>query len=364
MSCIRAISGIALAASLAGVPSLAQTGTCGVATPVLLAASNGKKGDTLFPSYMDDSFAQLKKEVPALHGMKFEARPATTAADTEPDESALILAQTGAAITEMLPRVPHLIAKEELSQVAVPLPYVVGEARQAASFGGRRGAAVSQGYTSSERGLEGMDLWHAIDSMLTSNTHRAIFAYRIQSTPDPKYGFLFKEYRTNTRNESVDVSNAAGSPHGVGFGNSWLVFHPDNAKDLRYRFLGRQKVGKHETFVVAFAQIPGQVALPGAITIGNTTCEYLSQGIVWIDETIFQIVRLQSDLLAPVSELQLTRLRSELTFAEIRIPERNLSLWMPKDVLLSWQMKDQAAAELHRYSDYKLFTATSRIILP
>jgi hypothetical protein len=142
------------------------------------------------------------------------------------------------------------------------------------------------------------------------------------------------------------------------------MFQPENLKESRFRYLGRQKVGKHETLVVAFAQSPEWVSLPGQISMGSVSCRYFMQGVVWIDQSIFQIVRLETDLQAAVPELHLTRLRSEVSFSEIRIAERNLSLWMPSVVTISWETKEQAAMELHRYSNYKLFTATSRIVLP
>ena len=347
-------------------------GACGAGGAPTASGIAGSKGQVRFPSYMDDSFSQLKQEVPALRGLRFEAHDAVRGPDSSGgsfgDESAMILSQTGEAIQAMLPRVPRLIAKEELSQAAVALPYTVMEGRQGGSVtgpGGRRGAAATQAMNTSERGLQGEELERAIENMLSNDSHRAVFGYRIQSDEDPKFGYLLNEYRTNGQNEVVMLANAgAGSPHGVGFGNSWMMFQPERLKDLRFRYLGRQKIGKHETFVVAFAQIPERVGLPGQISMAGMSCRYYSQGVLWIDQSIFQIVRLQSDLLAPVPDIHLTKLRSEINFSEIRIAERNLSLWMPKEVLLSWETTEQAAMEMHKYSNYRLFMATSHIVLP
>ena len=83
-----------------------------------------------------------------------------------------------------------------------------------------------------------------------------------------------------------------------------------------------------------------------------------------VSPSSFEIVRLETDLLSPLPGVHLTRLRSELRFSEVKIPTRNLILWMPSDVKISWQGKDAAGVELHHYSNYRLFAATSRIILP
>jgi hypothetical protein len=326
-----------------------------------LGPTEAQKGSAHFPSYLNDSFSQLKAEVPLLRGLKFEADPAG-----EPETSQSILSKTGETITTMLPRVPNLIAKEELAQAALKLPYVVTEtvAQNAGTGGARRNAA--QLYDSSSHGVEGEELQKVLDGMLSNGGKHPVFSYRIQSSVDPTYGTVLNEYRTTAENEAVDISNMSpGNPRGVGFSSTWMMFKPANVEESRYRYLGHQKVGKHETVVLAFAQIPGEVQVPPAITIpGSSPCSYLMQGVVWIDDSIFQIVRIQTDLLAPLTDLNVSKLNSEVSFGEVRIAERNLTLWMPDDVEIRWLLKDQAGAERHKYSDYRLFGATSRIVLP
>jgi hypothetical protein len=326
-----------------------------------VGSTEGLKGSARFPSYVNDSFSQLKAEVPALRGLKFEADPAA-----EPEKSNDILSKTGETITTMLPRVPNLIAKEELAQASLKLPYVVQEttAQNGGGTGARRNAA--QLYESTSHGVEGEELQKVLDGMLSNGGKHPVFGYRIQSSADPTFGTVLNEYRTNAENEAVDVSNMSpGNPRGVGFSSTWMMFKPANVDDARYRYLGHQKVGKHETVVLAFAQIPGEVPVPAEISMaGSSPCSYLMQGVVWIDEAMFQVVRVQTDLLAPLPDLNLTKLYSTVSFAEVRIAERNLTLWMPDDVEIRWLALDQAGAERHRYSDYRLFGATSRIVLP
>jgi hypothetical protein len=331
-------------------------GACGAVLPSApIAGTPAGKGITSFPSYLEDSFVQLKKEVPNLRGLRIAEDPTSL-------ESQTILSQMSTAISEMLPKVPHLVAKEELTQVVLPLPYSVGGATQGMTTGGRRGGGIPT-YNSSERGVEGEELQHVMHTMLTGPGNHFVFNYRIQSDPDPKYGLLLNEYRYTTKNEPVDVQSVApGNPHGIGFSNSWLLFEPSTMKESRFRYLGRQKVGKRETFVVAFAQSPGLVKLPGRITIGGSSCRYFTQGVVWIDQQIFQIVRLQTDLLAPLPDIHLKQLRSELQFNEVRIKERALSLWLPNEVSILWETQEVAAAEMHHYSNYKLFTGSGRLL--
>jgi hypothetical protein len=203
----------------------------------------------------------------------------------------------------------------------------------------------------------------ALQSILNVPKNRIPFSYRIQSNPDAQPGTRLREFRLNAQNEEIlTPSTKPGDPQGVGFGSAWLMFDPANLRDLRFRYLGREKVGKYDAVVLAFAQIPERVTIAPRITIGGQTCYYFVQGVVWIDPATYQLVRLQTDLQGRLADFLQKKLRSEIDFSEVRIPTRNLTLWMPSRVEISWEMDNQAGAELHRYSDWRLFGSTSRIL--
>jgi hypothetical protein len=313
-----------------------------------------------FPSYLDDSFSQLKSAVPALRTLKFEDHPATGADDAEPT-----LNQAAQVLVAMVPRVPNLIAKEELTQASVTLPYTTGAGAQIVNTSSRRNSIPSLSNSATANPVLGEDLNKVLESMIDQPQQRTTFSYRIRSTDDPTFGAVLEEYRTNAKDQALNKNDfSAGNPRSVGFGSTWLMFVPANLPQARYRYLGRQKIDRHNTLVVAFAQDPQHAIMRAAVGIGPDACAYLSQGILWIDESQFQIIRLQTDLLAPLTGIHLNQLRSELHISEVKIPTRNLTLWMPAEVKISWQSKDSAGMELHRYSNYRLFGATSRIILP
>ena len=341
-------------------PSQSQPATSPLgATETCVTPSPSDRSQHYFPSYLDDSFPQLKAAVPALRSLKFEDHPVTGPEDAEP-----ILNQAAQALVAMVPRVPNLIAKEELSQVAIPLPYIPGGIPQLASNAGRRGSIPTVN-TSSSSVVSGEDINRALEAKLEIPQQRNIFSYRIRSTDDPTLGPILEEYRINAKEQAVDRNDfSAGNPRSVGYGSTWLMFVPTNLRESHFRYLGRQKIDHHDTMVVAFAQDPDRATMLPTVQIANNACRYLVQGILWIDQSLFEIVRLRTDLLAPLTAMRLTQLRSELRFSEVKIPARNLILWMPSEVKIFWQGKDDAGLELHRYSNYRLFGATSRIILP
>jgi hypothetical protein len=327
---------------------------------VCVTTPNADKPQPHFPSYLDDSFLQLKSAVPALRTLKFEDLPATNFDDADP-----ILNQAAQALVAMVPRVPNLIAKEELTQASVTLPYTTAQGPQVVNTSSRRNSIPTLSNSATANPVQGADLDKVLQGMIDQPQQRTTFSYRIRSTDDPTFGAILEEYRTNAKDQALNRDDfSAGNPRSVGFGSTWLMFVPDNLPQARYRYLGRQKIDRHNTLVIAFAQDPRHAVMRAAVGIGPDRCTYLSQGILWIDETQFQIIRLQTDLLAPLTGIHIYQLRSELHISEVKIPTRNLTLWMPAEVKISWQSKDSAGMELHRYSNYRLFGATSRIILP
>jgi hypothetical protein len=326
-------------------------------------ATTSRASDTSrpFPSYREDSINQLRTAIPALRTLKFEDHPATTSGDVDP-----ILNQAAEALIAMVPRVPNLIAKEELSQVNLTLPYQPTTGLLATNTApGRRGSPQISATTSSSSPVQGEELQKVLENMLDTPQQRTTFSYRIRAALDPTFGPVLEEYRTDAKEQTVDRNDfSAGHPRSVGYSNTWMMFVPANLPESRFRLLGHQKIDHHETVVIAFSQDPEHATMRAAVGIGENACRYLLQGVLWIDQSLSEIVRLQTDLVAPLTNVHLDRLRSELHFSEVRIPTRNLTLWMPSDVKISWQGKDSAGMEIHRYSNYRLFGATSRIILP
>lgn len=235
------------------------------------------------------------------------------------DDTELILSKTGAAIADLLHRMPNLIATEEVRQ-----PVVIPNHK-----------------------------W----------TDTRIYNYRIVHKQETSGGDALDEFRTDARDQQIDNSaNSTNRPLGVGFATMWLFFFPGNLHESRFRYLGLQSIGNRKTYVVAFAQIPENVGLGAVIEYGSGQCSTPLQGVAWIDQSTFQIVRMQTDLLSPLSEIQLYQLRSILTYGSVKIAGLDLLLWLPNDVETTWQTAFRTGKESHRYSHYRLFQSKMRIL--
>lgn len=304
-------------------------------------------------AYVDQTLDELKKNVPSLRGIRPEAQrrnaPASAAPAADPADS--ILGQAGTTLAELRHRIPNLIAKEE----------VIQEIQSGVDSAGKRAysalsplmAPPSMGPST---GLQG--------SPSESNRTR-VYGYRIAPRIDSASGDAFDEFRTDSHNHRIAyATDDPHAPHTMGFATAWLIFLPKNQKESRFRYLGQQKIGSHQTYVLAFAQIPGVTHLGTVVGPANGRCVTHVQGVVWIDQPTYRMDRIQIDLLSPATGIQLKKLRSILNYSQVMIRQRNLPLWLPTEVETSWQFGGEAGNETHRYSNYRLFGATTTILPP
>jgi hypothetical protein len=136
-----------------------------------------------------------------------------------------------------------------------------------------------------------------------------------------------------------------------------------NRGQADFRYLGEEKLKGHETLVVAFAQKPGFVPIPAAVEYGQKLHKFFLQGVAWVDATDFRILRLWTGILAPPPGVPLRHLNTDVHFAEAQIAEISSPLWLPKEVVVDWNIGGFNVRNTHTYSKYRLFRAKSKLVL-
>jgi hypothetical protein len=274
--------------------------------------------------YMDESLPGLRKTVHELGGLK--------AAPLDEPLSDL-LAKVGTRADELLHKVPDLISDEAVSQTSRNL----------------------------DQGVIPGCVGTACFAVGTNAGSERTFNYLILTHPAPEGRLSVQEYRTGGNGQPVQ---GAGAPTFQGFISAWIVFSSANQVESRFRYLGEQKTDGHNTLVIGFAQIPGSVESPGQILTDTQTVPMFLQGVAWIDQTDFSIVRLRTDLLAPPPEFPIQRQTASIWLGPVHISTLDLTLWLPQIVRVEMESKGQFFQEQHRYSKYRLYLAKSKIIVP
>jgi predicted esterase len=301
----------------------------GEATAPLQALQQHSRRASTFPEL---PVQKLKEAVPELKGLNYDASQ---------DRLAAILAGVAQTIANVLPRLPDLASREQIYHFQSTLDATGGPARQP---------------------------WSGEFKYLLLCHHNADGSTTIE------------ESRTDTKGRIATASGPLTALRGYGFAYLWLLFSAANQPEFRFRYLGQQHKDGRETFVVAFAQDPGKVANPAYFQSGQKVSPYYYQGVLWADQSSFDIVMLRTDLLAPLSALDLKQLTMKLTFHSVPIQGYNAVFWLPLEVDISL---GQGAApgesvsfaqgtgpgegtflyqENHVYSNYQLFHGEARLV--
>jgi tetratricopeptide (TPR) repeat protein len=187
------------------------------------------------------------------------------------------------------------------------------------------------------------------------------YLYLCLGTVDKKDPF-FDEYRSDERgSEVLQAGLDEGYMLTVGFMSSPLIFHPIHQSGSEFRLLGYQKLRGRNTFVVAYAQIPGQSRLKVQFQAGKKAEEMYKQGIAWIDAENYQIIRVVSELLTPLPQIRLNRLRTEIDFDRVRFNHTKEEFWMPLQVIVTVDWNNRLLRNSHAYSDFRLFDVRASV---
>jgi hypothetical protein len=276
--------------------------------------------------YLDEPLTELTKRIPELK----QLQPAS-------DQSQLpsILAKTGANADDFFRHVTDLIADEKITQHRLN-----GKGRVTASE-------------------EVRDNYLILRHPRAEGHQNDIVEYRMDASG----------------NRLDNVGLYRGYLVTFGFALICNYFSSSFQEESTFRYLGDEKIGSHDTYVVAFAQEPGKTTL--VVTMAGargTTTRMLMQGVAWIDKGNFQILQMRTDLLAPRPELDLDRQTTEVTFDKVQLADLAAPLWLPSKVKVSLEFtkfdsEHHRSDEFgfrneHRYSDYRHYNVSVKMLVP
>lgn len=148
-----------------------------------------------------------------------------------------------------------------------------------------------------------------------------------------------------------------------GFALDAISFSSAAQKQSKFRYLGEGKIQSRETYVLAYAQRPGEATFfVTRRTPGGKDVDLLTQGILWVDKNSFQIVRMRSDLLAP--DDQLAQLTTKVTFSEVQLHDVPQPLWLPSEVDVFMETEKQKFRNVHHYENYRRYRVSVKIVAP
>jgi hypothetical protein len=184
----------------------------------------------------------------------------------------------------------------------------------------------------------------------------------------------FIEYRTDGKGDNFDqVVVQNGFLVTSGFALSCNYFSTGFQSESTFRYLGDERIGQHDAYVVAFAQQPGKATLTIRMRgRSETPAHVLVQGVAWIDKNDFQIVRMRTDLLAPRKDVGLNQETTEITFNKVQLADVATPLWLPSSVKVYVeftthngdvdQFFELSYHNEHRYTNYERYRVSAKVL--
>jgi VWFA-related protein len=150
-----------------------------------------------------------------------------------------------------------------------------------------------------------------------------------------------------------------------GYALGCIAFSTSAQSESRFRYLGEQNIEGGGTYVLGFAQIPGDATFFTTMRgTGGEDVDMLTQGILWVDKNSFQVIRMRTDLLAAHSEIQLDRLTTEIVFGEVVLQDVASPLWLPSKVTVSIEVGGQKFRNIHEYKNYRRYRVSVKVVAP
>jgi hypothetical protein len=312
-------------------PSSSSAGPTPAAAPPSAAAAPPNTASIVevnFPNFTSCTMAEIQLVVPELKNLK-------PAADQE--KLATLLDKVGAKTLDIARNTPNLISRETVTQ-------------------------PEDGGGATRHEYDYLILARIDGRMVNLDEFRVDLksGYKFETDPDLKDESLTRESVERASRE-LAASEPGGTPASQGFATSWVHFYPPNQKLNTYRYLGEQKMDGQRTLVLTFAQNPANVRRPAMFHYHGKSVPMFLQGVAWVDPSDFRILRVRTDLLMPIPEVALHRVTADTRFALTRIAAVAKPLSLPREVTVESEMEGGAMRETHKYSEYRLFRAQSKI---
>jgi hypothetical protein len=227
------------------------------------------------------------------------------------------------------------------SDTSCPLDYVLAEASKHAVdlVENLQSFSATEQIEHSELGRDGK----------RRNSQSRHFNYVAQIEQNPSGSLRVNEYRYSSielpPTPIVDTGTAAFT----------LIFHPRHIANFEFQCEGLTELHGVRAWQVHFQETPDSTKSFHAIRIEGSVYQLRFKGRAWISAENREVLRLETDLVAPIPQIELQVEHLEITYAPVEFKKHNLQLWLPESATLYVGYHGQRYERIHSYSRFQLF---------
>ena len=154
-------------------------------------------------------------------------------------------------------------------------------------------------------------------------------------------------------------------PDGVetrGLPSMSLIFHPSHSGDFAMSCEGLGQWNGTPAWQVHFRQRPDKPNTIRGYRIGENGPSYpvALRGRAWIAADSYQIMRMETDLVATLPEIRLFTDRTVVEYGPVSFKSRNVEMWLPQSAELYSDWRGKRMHRRHSFSNFILFSVDEK----
>jgi tetratricopeptide (TPR) repeat protein len=193
---------------------------------------------------------------------------------------------------------------------------------------------------------------------LASSRETRKFDY-VASVEEVKQGFFnFEEYR-NSGTAQAEFPDGVAT---LGLPALALIFHSHNSGNFEMSCEGLARWNGRIAWQVHFRQRADRPNTIRSYRMGyqGPSHPVALKGRAWIDAESYQIVRLETDMVAPLPEIHLVADRTTIEYGPVHFRERNVDMWLPSTAEVYSDWRGRRFHRRHNFSNYLLFAVDDK----
>ena len=135
-----------------------------------------------------------------------------------------------------------------------------------------------------------------------------------------------------------------------------LIFHPTHVGNFDFRCEGLTELRGSPAWQVHFEESTDSNRSFSAIRVGGSTNLTRFKGRAWIATDSYNVLRIETDLVAPIAQIHLQREHLVITYAPVEFPRRHIRLWLPESSSLYIAYRGHRYERVHTFSQFQLFS--------
>ena len=168
------------------------------------------------------------------------------------------------------------------------------------------------------------------------------------------YGYpSVQEYRSgNTSPQRTSVMDSGTAAFA-------LIFHPAHVENFAFHCEGLTELQGSAAWQVHFEESADPNKAFTAIHVGGSVYLPKFKGRAWITTSGYDVLRIETDLVAPIPNINLQREHQVINYAPVDFPKRHVRLWLPESTSLYIAYRGRRYERVHRFSQFQVFSVDS-----